>query len=425
MASGGTPPPQDEAGTFAALSVPAFRYVWVATLLYFLAIFAQMIARGWLAHELTASNAGLGAVNLAYGVVSLLCTPIGGVMADRLNRRRVTLVAVGGMGILALLLTVAVSTERLTYWMLLVASGAEAVIFAFVVPARMALTVELVGRDLLRNAVALSQISMNVNRILGPFVAGVLMAAAWSGPAGVYLLGTVVCVIAVGCVARVPRTAGLPRERPARSARAELAGGVAYVRRTPPLGRLLVVSTVVTMFGFSYVTFLPAVSEDFFAQGANGYAWLSALGAVGGLATSVLIAGRFGARHGHRIQVVSGVGFALGVAALGLAPSFELALLAAVGLGAAVAGFQSMNATLVMAAADPAFHGRMQSMLQLGFSAFGLAALPLGLLADTIGLRQTLVLMGAACGLTILTAELWPNRRPAPAAGRAPTVGPA
>jgi MFS family permease len=403
--------------------VVPFRAVWTATVLYFLAIFAQMIARGWLAHELSGTKAGLGAVTLAYGVVSVICTPIGGVMADRWNKRRVVVWAVFAMAVLSAALCTAIVTDRLTYWMLLVASAAEAVIFAFIVPARMALTVELVGRGLLHNAVALSQISMNLNRIIGPFAAGVLMAASWSGPAGVYVLGAVVCLAATAFMLRVPATAGRPRPGAAeRSPLSELRSGLAYVRAHPPLGQLLVTSLVVTMFGFSYMTFLPAVSEELFGRGSDGYALMAAASAVGGLVTALGIAGRFGARHGWRIQLVSGIGFGIAVIGLGLAPSFAGSLLVCVLLGACVAGFQSLNATLVMANADPDYHGRLQSMLQLGFSGFGLAGLPLGLLADAIGLRPTMVAMGTLCALVVAAGPLlraWRPRRPPAAAAMA------
>jgi MFS family permease len=390
------------ASTFAALRVGPFRLVWSATVLYFLAIFAQTIARGWLAHRLTGTATGLGLVTLAYGAVSIVFTPIGGVMADRWDKRRVTIVAVGAMAALSLALFVATATGILTYWMLLLASGIEAVIFAFIVPSRMALTVELVGPSLVHNAVALSQISMNLNRIVGPFVAGVLMAAAWSGPAGVFAVGTAACATATVLLMRVPTGVGLPRpvsER--RPPLAELRSGLQYVRANPPLGRLLGTSLVVTMFGFSYATFLPAVAEEVFGRDADGYATMAATVAVGGLAAALLIAGRFGARHGWFIQVLSGVGFGVGVIGLGLAPSFGVALVVCTGLGASIAGFQSMNATLVMASAEASFHGRLQSMLQLGFSCYGLAGLPLGLLADAVGLRRTMIAMGIICALTV------------------------
>jgi len=388
--------------TFAALRVGPFRLVWSATVLYFLAIFAQTIARGWLAHRLTGTATGLGLVTLAYGAVSIVFTPIGGVMADRWDKRRVTIVAVAAMSALSLALFVATATGVLTYWMLLVASGTEAIIFAFIVPSRMALTVELVGPSLVHNAVALSQISMNLNRIVGPFVAGVLMAAAWSGPAGVFAVGAAACAVATVLLLRVPHGVGLPRpmsER--RPPLAELRSGLQYVRANPPLGRLLATSLVVTMFGFSYATFLPAVAEELFGRDADGYATMAATVAVGGLAAALLIAGRLGARHGWRIQVLSGIGFGVGVIGLGLAPGFGVALVVCTGLGASIAGFQSMNATLVMASAEPAFHGRLQSMLQLGFSCYGLAGLPLGLLADAAGLRVTMIAMGIICAVTV------------------------
>ncbi len=111
----GERPAATETTTFAALAVGPFRAVWTATVLYFLAIFAQMIARGWLAHELTGTKAGLGAVTLAYGVVSVICTPIGGVMADRWNKRRVVIWAVFAMAGLSAALCAAIVTDRLAY----------------------------------------------------------------------------------------------------------------------------------------------------------------------------------------------------------------------------------------------------------------------------------------------------------------------
>ena len=176
-------------------------------------------------------------------------------------------------------------------------------------------------------------------------------------------------------------------------------GGVRYAAGDPTLRLLLGTSTLVIMLGFSYVAFLPSVSEDFFGQGSSGFAWLSTLGAIGGLIASLLIAGRASGDIAWRIQLWSAMSFGVFVAGLGWSPTFALALAISLPLGAATAAFQSMNATLMLVAAEPEYHGRMQSLLQLGFNLFGIAAYPMGVLADWWGLRKTLVAMGTLTAL--------------------------
>lgn len=393
--------------TFASLRVPTFRLIWIGGFLYFLAIFAQMVARGWLALELSGTNAGLGAVTMAFGVASLVTTPLGGVMADRFPKRRILIFSTSLLALSGAFLAVAILTGAVQFWMLLVASAVEAVAFSLLVPARMALTVRLVGPALLLNAVVLSQISMNANRIIGPGLAGALMAVSWSGPGGVYLVGAVACGVAVVIFVLVPRSADHTEARPGRRAPlGELVDGVRYAAARPVLADLLVTSLVVTMFGFSYITFLPTVADDFFGVGDSGFAVLSASSAVGGLVASLLLAGRVDREKGWAVQTLSGIGFGLGVVGLAVAPSYAVALGVSVALGACVAAFQSMNATLVLANAEPEYHGRMQSLLQLGFSAFGLAGLPLGLLADAVGLRRTLAMMGVVAAGMVLASNL-------------------
>ena len=397
---------QRRSSTFASLAVPAFRLIWAGGFLYFLAIFSQMIARGWLARELTGTNAGLGAVTMAFGVASVLATPLGGVLADRLPKRRMLIAATSLLALSSGLLAAAILSDVLRFWMLLVASATEAVAFSLLVPARMALTVRLVGPALLFNAVVLSQISMNANRILGPAVAGALMAVPALGPGGVYVAGCGACVLAVAVFVAVPGSADHVTGGTRRSPLAEMAAGVRYAAQRPVLADLLVTSLLVTMFGFSYVTFLPTVADEFFELGSGGFAVLSAAAAVGGLSVSLLLAGRVDRRHGWTVQMIAGLGFGFGVVGLAVAPSYAVALVVSVVLGAAVAAFQSMNATLVLANAEPEYHGRMQSLLQLGFSAFGLAGLPLGVVADAIGLRPTLVGMGLVAAGTVTWSQL-------------------
>ncbi len=389
---------------FASFAVVPFRIIWAGTFLYYLSIFTGIIARGALAKELGGTNTALGLVTLAFGASSLLCTPMGGVMADRFPKRRVMIASTLLLAFSSAWLGLTEFLEITEFWMLIVVSAVQAVAFALLVPARMAYTVELVGPALIPNAVALSQVSMNFNRVLGPAVAGAMLGVAALSYRAIYVGAAVMSILASVCFMFLAPGAPDPN-RAKRAPLAEMADGLAYARSNTTIRLVLILAIAITMVGFPYVAFLPSVSEDFFDAGAAGFARLSLVGAVGGLVAGLLIA-RSSLSQGRTIQFWSALGIGASLIFLGWAPTFVLAGVAATLLGAATAGFQSMNGTMALSAADPALHGRIQSLLGLGFSAFGLASLPLGMLADLIGLRIMLALMGVAVILIAVSVQI-------------------
>ena len=395
---------------FASFAVPAFRIIWAGTFLYYLAIFSGIVARGALAKELGGDNTALGQVTFAFGAASLLTTPIGGVLADRVPKRNVmaasTMILAATSGALGYTEVVGI-TE---FWMLIVVSAFQAVAFALLVPARMAFTVDVVGPRLIPNAIALAQISMNSNRVLGPAVAGTFLSVAWLSYAGVYLFAAATSILATGCFLLLGPGNPDPT-RPKRAPVGDLVDGLRYAKGEPAVRLVLLLAILVTMVGFPYVTFLPSVSEDFFDAGPRGFAVLTLVGAVGGLAAGFVVA-RTLLAQGPMVQLFAGLGFGTGLIGLGLAPSFNLALVASFVVGLSTAAFQSMNATLALGLSDPAYHGRVQSLLGLGFSAFGLFSLVLGWLADAIGLHETLVAMGiGAIGIVVGGELVWRRDR--------------
>ena len=172
--------------TYASLRVPTYRILFIIGTFGFVATQSQAIARGWLANELSGSNTGLGGVFMAFGVPMLIATPLGGVAADRYSKRTILIVTNVALTIGALWIALAVSFGFIEYWMLLATSALQATAFSFLVPARMALTGEVVGRSLISNAIVLGQMSMNSARIIGPAVAGIFIGIAWIGTSGVY-----------------------------------------------------------------------------------------------------------------------------------------------------------------------------------------------------------------------------------------------
>jgi len=385
----------------------------------------QSTARGWLALELTGSNAGLGGVFLAFGLPMLLLTPIAGVAADRTSKRALLLAAQAAMVTSAALVGAAVVADVIEYWMLVASGVVQGVAFSVLGPTRMAFTGELVGRRLLANAIVLQQMAMNASKIIGPSLAGALIGVSAVGPGGVYVMATVLLVAAVGSTAVLP--AGRPAGRSRPSPVAELVDGLRYVKARRELTLLIVIAFVVVMSAFPYIAFLPSVAEEVFDAGPSGFGLLSAATAVGAVGVSLAIAKRAGGRRAVRLQTIAGFGFGAGVLALAVSPVFWVALVAAVVLGAASSAYQSLNNSIVLDRTEPEYHGRVQSLNMLSFSGFGMAALPLGALADAIGLRETLAGMAVVTvAAMVVYAVAAPRalRDPGPAEGVQPAATP-
>jgi predicted MFS family arabinose efflux permease len=361
---------------------------------------AQQIARGWLAIELTGTNAGLGGVFLAFGGVMLLFSPVAGVAADRLPKRTVMATCQATILVASLIVAVADGAGLLEYWMLLVASGIHGAGMAVLGPTLMALTGELVERDALPNAVVLMQIGMQSTRVLGPAIAGALIGIAWIGAGGVYNLTSAIYVVGLVVLLMLPNLPPRPRAA-GTSPGGEFVAGLRYVRSRRPVMLLLVCSTIVVVIGFSYIPFLPSVATQIFDVGSSGYGTMAAVGAVAAVAAAFWIAGRVAHTNIWRLQTVCGVGWGIGLLLLAVSPTYGIALIALAFLGAVTAGYQATNSTLVLTETDLEYHGRVQALMMSGWAAAGVVALPLGIIADAVGLRETIAGMGVVCLATM------------------------
>jgi MFS family permease len=388
-------------GALSSLQVPEYRMLWWAGVFSFMSVQGQFVLRGLLAWDLTEREGALGLVYLVFGLTMLFSTPFGGVSADRFAKRTVLLWSQILIFIAAVLMAVVVLTDVVEFWMLLCASVAQGLAFAFYGPARVAMAAELVGRDQLGNAITLSLLSMNATRVFAPALAGVLAGIAAVGIGGAYLLSAVMSFGSLVLIWRLPHR--LASDATPRNPFTEIKAGVRYVNSDRRLRRLVVSSFFVIMFGFNYVAFLPALVEGVFDLGDTWVGLLSSAGAIGAVAVSLPLAARADGPGGRRIMVISGIGFGVGVMLLGLAPTIWLAFLVVVGIGGFTTAFQSLSNTLALTAADDKMQGRVQSLMQLSFAGFGIAAAPIGALAEVIGLRAALVIMGAvAAGATVV-----------------------
>jgi len=405
--------------TFYALENPLFRTLWWGTLFSFLGMQMQVIARGYLAYDLTGKNSALGGVMLAFGVPQLLLGLWGGVLADRLPKRKTLLVAQGIIAANSAWLATMIAFGMIEYWMLIVAGVVQGAGFAFVGPARQAFIGDLVGRHSIGNAVVLQQLSMNSTRVIGPSIAGFFIAVPFIGLAGVYYMTTIGFIIAAVAMVRLPAGDPQPREETV-SPLADMRDGLGYVRRRPSIALLILTSFVVVMIAFPYQSFLPSIAKDVYGVGAGGLGTLSSVGAVGAVLATVMVATYAGHPRAWRAQPVLAIAFGISVTALGITQNFIAGLSVMILVGGLASGFQSLNNSLTISLSEHRYHGRVQSISMLSWSFFGLAALPIGIVADQIGIRETLMLQGALVVLLVVALQFFLGRSETVARDRRP-----
>ncbi|MGY1753413.1 MFS transporter [Blastococcus sp. SYSU D01042] len=399
-------------GAMAVLRTGSFLVLYLNSAAVFLGVMAQAIARGWLAFELTGSNAALGGILLAFGVALLLATPWGGVAADRLPKRLVLQLSVLLLAVSSAGIGLAVVLDVIAYWMLLAASVLQAVGFALFGPGRMAFLAELVPRGSMPQAVSLLLVNAEVNRVVGPALAGVVIGAVTWGIEAIFLFSAVLAVAGLVLTAALPP--GRPGEPSGRSPLGELADGVRYVGGHAQLNALVWCGVGVTMLGMPYLAFMPTVASDLFGLGSAGYGVLSATSAVGGVAAGLFLGRRGEWVRRRRVFVGAGLLFGLAICSLAVAPEAWVAVVVLLAVGAAMLAFQTSNQSQLLALTDPEYQGRVQGLVMLSFGAFGIAALPLGLLADQVGLRWTLGGMGAGVVAVVAVYALAGRRRHRP-----------
>ncbi len=387
-----------------------YRRLFIGGLFTFLAMQIAVIARAWLAFELTGTNTGLGGVMLVFGLFSIVAIPYGGMIADRFAKRNVLAVVGIIQTITPVCLGAAAATNNETYWMLLLASTAQGAAISILAPARLAFIADVVGRDTVTNAVFLSMSTVQLARVAGPAAAGALIGVAYFGVAGVFFTAGACSTISLALLVGLP--VGAPSSSSGRSALGDITDGLRFVRSRPDVMHLLAVSFGVVLIGFPHIAFLPVVAEQVFGTGSAGFGLLNTAAAVGALSGSVALA-NVARRQLRPFQMRAALAFGLSLAVFAVMPNFYAALAVMTLVGASSSVFQALNNSLVLTLAPVEYHGRVQSLLMLSFSGFAIAALPIGVIADAVGIRATLVGLGVLVLAVLAVAHLTDPRRPA------------
>jgi MFS family permease len=398
-------PRRGTTGMFAALAVPNFRRYVTGQSLSLIGTWAETVAQALLVLQLTHSGTILGLATAArYGPI-LLLSPSAGLLVDRYPKRRVLLATQAGLGLVSAVLGAAVLTGEIRLWQVIALGVLFGTFSAVDNPARQAFVQEVVGRDLVRNAVTLNSTMVNVARVIGPTIAAVLVSTIGIGWCFVVNAVSFTFVIASLLILD---TRSLHPVAPTPRRRGQLREGLRYAASVPAIARPLLMMAVVGTLTFEFEVSLPLLATKTFHGTGTTYSWL--LGAVGaGAVAGGLYAARW-ARTGVARLSWAALAYAIAVGLVAVAPTLPTAVAACVLTGAATITFLTTGNSTIQLASEPDHRGRVTalwSMALVGSTAIGSPVI--GAISDAAGPRYALALGAAAC-LAAMVIGRWPAR---------------
>lgn len=395
--------------TFKAFEIRNYRWFFASLFGNFASMNIQMFVRGWLVFEITGSYEKLGWMTAAGGLVGLIAAPLGGVVADRV-RQKTHVIQISGVCNMFVTLWVAwlIKEGSLTFEHLLVASILQGTIMNAMMPSRQALTKDVVGLDLMTNAIALSTSGMNTARLLLPGLAGGLVAALGGGDGNidpakwVYLLMSALYLFACLAMFNVRVADNEGTGGPGVPVLVELKHGFDYVFRTPVIFMLLGTNFLMVFFSLTYFMLLPGFVKDVLDAGPEKLGMLISLSGIGSLVGSLLVASLPNKR---RARILLYGALMMGIALLGFAAStnywLSVFLLTFVGFGQAAR--MSLSNVLIQAYVEDEFRGRVMSIYMLEMSILSIALYPISVAADHFG-PQWAVGISAGCLILLVVA---------------------
>jgi MFS family permease len=388
---------------FRSLAIRNYRLFATGQLVSLTGTWMQNVAQDWLVLDLThRSGTALGVTTALQFLPMLLFGLWGGVFADRHNKRRVMVATQATQGLLALSLGTLVVTGVVQVWMVFGFAFALGMTTVFDLPARQAFVVEMVGPDDVTNAVGLNSATFNSARIIGPAIAGLMIAHGGTPP--VFFLNAASYLAVIWGLLKMNEAELFPGRRVER-AKGQLGAGLRYVRGRKDLLLPIVLVGVVGMVGLNFQITLALMARNEFHRGAGTYGTLSALLAGGSLVGALLTARR--GRPTQRVLVGSAVAFGLLETALGFMPNIVLFSLVLIPTGFAVITFTSTALSTVQIGAGESMRGRVLALYAVVFIGGTPVGAPIiGWLGQHVGPRSTLV-VGGLGSLAVSVASGW------------------
>ncbi len=398
-------------GTFPALAIPNYRRYLRGQSVSLMGTWMQMTAQAWLVLTLSNSASALGVIIALQTLPVLILGPYGGVIADRVNKLRLMISLQTAMGVQALILGILTVTGEVRLWQVGVLAALLGLNNAFENPARQSFMLEMVGRDSLRTAVSLNSTMVNLARVVGPAIGGVLIATTGVGVC--FLINAASFIVVIWTLVRLDRSAITPSTPLARG-KGQLRDGLRYVASTPELGIPLLMMALAGVFAFEFQVTLPVLAKQALDQGSEGFGLMTAAMGVGAVGGGLLVAAR--GKTGLRPLTIAAAAFGVVLLLAAMAPTLPLALGALVLVGWGSVTFMAIGNTTLQLAAAPEMRGRVMSLWFVAFQGSTPIGGPLlGWAMGWAGARVGLGVGGVAClvvaGIGLLAAAGLHSRR--------------
>jgi len=374
--------------TFRSFKNPVYRLYFVAMAGYMAPWSMQMIGRSLLVYRITGSATILGIMSLAFAIPMLCLSLFGGVIADRMSKKHVIVAGTVGAALVSLGVALALTLGYLgperpgSWWILAVAGALQGGIMALMIPARLAIVPEIVGREELLNAVSLNTMEMNGLRMLAPALAGFLVESfgfdtLYYVMTGCYLVGAIIFSF-------LPRTGTAATPGP--NALAQMKEGLNYIRHNTAILLILFFTVFAVILTMPYYVLMPIFTEDILMVGAAGLGILMSVSGVGAIIGSLVLASLPNKKRGLMFLTGSLI---LSLALIGFSFSgswhLSLALIVIVGLGDTAR--MTLGTTLLQYYTEEEYQGRVMSIFVMQFGLMGFGAFGAGLLTEVVGVQ--------------------------------------
>lgn len=403
---------------FASLANRDFVLVWLSNLAAMFGMQMQMVARGWLIYDMTTSAVALAWVTFAFMAPTLVFSLLAGVLADRLRKKRVMILAQVLHFIAMLVIATITITGNATFTYFIFFGLLNGTLMSLNAPARQAIVPGIVGESGLGNAVALNMASMNLSRILAPTMAGVLIALLAGGDKTSFLgVGIVFYVIAVLDLLSVVlllflRYEGRDMRVERRGMVSDMRDGLKYVVRTPMIMGLLVMGFVPMLFGMPLMFLLPVFNKEVLGMGPEGLGLLMTAMGAGALIGSLALAGAGNVGRKGLILLTSAMVWAVFIGLFALSANLSMALLLLAMVGLSSTSYMAMNMTLIQLSISPMMMGRVMSLAMMTFGLMPLGVFPMSIMAESYGIGTALLAGAVGLGITtLICAIVFPSIR--------------
>ncbi len=388
---------------FGALAHRNFRLFFTGQGISLVGTWMQNVGEGWLILSLTNSPFYVGLTAALSSVGVLLFSLYAGVIADRVDKRRFIILMQLAFMIEAFTVSILIWTNAIAVWQVLVLATTLGIASAFDIPMRQAFVVEMVGKDDLMNAIALNSSIFNAARVIGPAIAGLLIGTV--GIAWCYFLNglSYIAVIAGLLLMRLPYNPSPPKTTSAWTGFREV---LAYMRTDRRLRVLMMLTAILSVFGFPYISMMPVFARDVLHRGATGYGALTSsigIGALIGALGVALASSRIRARG--RLMLVGGTAFGILLILFSASRALGLSMALLALTGCAMIVNNSLANTMIQTTSPDHLRGRVMgfySFVFVGMAPFG--AFLFGLVAEHVGVSATLAAGGAMVTLAVLIA---------------------